>query len=216
MPDKSYQGAQDNNSGSSDFNAMAFIAKQMFAGNWTATLVLVKAVTNDGGLVKAGTVDVQPMVAQLDGAGNATPHGTIYGLPYCRWQGGVNALIMDPAVGDIGMAVFADHDISSVIKNSAPANPGSRRRFDPADGLYLGGFLNAVPEQFVQFNGDGITVTSTGVVTINGDSVQINCDVAVSGKVTATGEVQGNGIHLSTHHHTGVTTGSGNTGGPAG
>lgn len=39
-------------------------------------------------------------------------------------------------------------------------------------------------------------------------------DLAIPGDVTATGDVVGAGISLSTHVHSGVTTGAGNTGGP--
>jgi hypothetical protein len=147
----------------SHFNAIAFLIKAMTGQLWTATLVKVVAVTGGGGAVAlAGTVDVQPLVNQLDGQDQATPHGTIFGVPYFRAQGGANAIILDPLVGDLGIAVFADHDISSVVANKGAANPGSRRRFSPSDALYLGGFLNAVPTQYLAFAG-GIDVESPGV-----------------------------------------------------
>ena len=37
----------------------------------------------------------------------------------------------------------------------------------------------------------------------------------INGSLTTTGDVTANGISLDGHHHTGVTTGGGNTGGPA-
>ena len=46
----------------------------------------------------------QPLVNMLDGAGDATEHGTIFGLHYTRLQGGANAIILDPQVDDIGWA----------------------------------------------------------------------------------------------------------------
>ena len=83
------------------------------------TLVQVVAVTNDGGVEPVGFVDVHPMVAQVDGKGQPTPHGVIYGLPYIRVQGGSNAVILDPQVGDIGLAVFCAQDISKVKATKA-------------------------------------------------------------------------------------------------
>ncbi|WP_240021695.1 Gp138 family membrane-puncturing spike protein [Mannheimia haemolytica] len=114
----------------------------------TVTLVQVIAV-NATGIGPVGTVDVQPMVAQLDGSGKAYAHGVIHNIPYFRLQGGSNAVIIDPEVGDIGMCGFCSRDISSVKVNKAPSTPQSRRKFDYADGLYFGGFLNGVPSQYL-------------------------------------------------------------------
>lgn len=155
--------------GSTEFDALQFISRQVLNKVATATLVQVKAV-QPGGTGPVGLVDVQPMVAQLDGYGNAVPHGTIFNVPYLRLQGGASAIIIDPVVGDIGLAWFASHDISSVKQTKKPGLPGSRRRFDWADALYMGGLLNGAPQQFIQIDPElGITITSaTGKpVTIN-------------------------------------------------
>lgn len=205
----SYTGFQDGNSGASQFNAMAFVVKQMMAGMGTSMPVKVVAVTNAGALSPAGTVDVLPLVNQVDGDGNATPHGTIYGLPYSRMHGGTNAVIMDPVIGDIGIVVFASRDISSVKANKAQANPGSGRRFDHADGMYVGGLLNGTPSQYVQFNASGISLTSPVKVTITAP------DIDLVGNVATTGTLQNNGHDVgSTHKHTNTQPGSGLSGVP--
>lgn len=179
-----------------EFNAHAFLVQTLMAKMQTATLVQVMAV-RPGGTGLTGEVDVQPMVAQIDGAGNATVHGTIYGLPYSRIQGGASAIIMDPAVGDRGLAVFASRDISAVKATRRPNIPGSRRRFDMADGLYIGGFLNGAPTHFVQFTGGGINITTPGNVAITSASLTHN------------------GVNIgATHLHSGVQTGAGQTGAP--
>jgi phage baseplate assembly protein gpV len=179
----------------------------------TATLVMVKAVHNAGELAPVGLIDVQPMVAQIDGAGKTTPHGIIHNIPYMRVQGGANAVIIDPVVGDIGLAVFASRDISSVKATKQPSGPGSRRRHSMADGLYIGGFLNAVPTQFIRFSGDGVEIKST-TVTITGD-VHITGDVQVDKTLTATTNVIGGGKSLKTHTHGGVMAGGGVSGPPS-
>ena len=117
------------------------------------------AVTG-GGVGAVGYVDVQPLVNQVDGFGSAIPQGRLHNIPYLRMQGGVNAIILDPQVGDIGVCVFSDRDISSVKTTKARANPGSRRRFDVADGLYLGGMLNGAPSQYIEFAPDRINIVS--------------------------------------------------------
>jgi hypothetical protein len=225
--DRSYAGTQQLASAASEFNQLDFIVRSIMGRNATATLVIVKAVTNDGEVSPVGLIDVQPMVAQLDGKGKATPHGIIHNVPYLRVQGGANAIIIDPKVGDIGIAVFASHDISSVKVNKAPANPGSRRRFDYADALYLGGVLNGTPEQYIRFKSDGdieikpnAKLFVLGDVEIQGDT-KITGDVDIDGEAHAAGEISSDtdviadGISGKNHTHGGVTTGGGDTGPPA-
>ena len=125
-----YRGSQRPTSGTSPFNEQSFLVWQILRTIAGARLVEVKAVTNAGSVSPVGFVDVLPLVNQLDGSDNAMPHGVIHNLPYFRLQGGANAVIIDPQVGDIGVAIVEDRDISSVKANRGPANPGSKRIFD--------------------------------------------------------------------------------------
>jgi hypothetical protein len=179
----------------SDYAATRFLIKMMNGGNFHAHLVTVKSVTNNGTVSPVGEVSVQILVNQIDGDGNAFPHGTIFGVPYFRLQGGANAVILDPVVGDVGIAVFCDRDISSVKANKGQASPGSRRQFDPSDALYIGGFLNGVPTQYVQFlpNGGGINVVSPGVVTLKAQGKTWTFGSA--------GFTMSNGVIAETHIH---------------
>src|SRR5690349_22507119 len=147
---------------SSVYNATHFLIRQLIARVNTATLVQVQKVTNSGGVSPVGFVDVLPLVNQVDGAGNATEHVTLYGLPYCRLQGGTNAVILDPKVGDIGVAVFSSRDISKVKSAKKQSNPGSFRRFSMADGMYVMTLLGDAPQNYVQFTDNGgINIVST-------------------------------------------------------
>lgn len=212
---RGYTGQQTLADSAGEFNVMRFIIAQALGRMATATLVQVKAVNT-----AAQTVDMQILVNQVDGAGQAVPHATIFNIPYVRVQGGANAVIMDPVVGDIGLAIFASRDISSVKVNKGAANPGSHRVFDYADGLYVGGVLNGTPTQFVRFTDAGIEVTSPTMVTVQAPAIEFDGAVHITGAVTgdATAVFQGNvtgaGIGLSTHKHPGVTAGAANTGGP--
>lgn len=190
MADEGF-GQQHPSSSAGEFNAQTFIIWQQLAKISTMKPVLVKAV--DTG---AKTVDVQPMVNQVDGSGNSTPHGIILGIPYMIWQFGKNALLADPVEGDIGLMVCADRDISAVKAAKAIANVGSERKMDAADGVYLGGFLNGEPEQWLKFTEDGLeladknnnlmTFASSGI-TING--ILINQAGQVSGNLPVTGNL---------------------------
>ena len=212
------------------YNRDSFVILQWMAKMQTATLVKVMACTNNGGLSPFGYVDVLPLVNQIDGVGNPTPHETIYNIPYFRLQGGNNAVIIDPNVNDIGLCVFASRDISKVKATQAQANPGSYRTYDWADGLYVGGLLNGIPSQYVQFNNEGISLTSPVAVILNAPDVKINAATVeingttsvtmttptfnVNGAMNVSGDIIGQSVNLKTHTHSGVMTGSANTGPP--
>jgi hypothetical protein len=173
-----YMGKERQDSGTSDYNAQSFLVWQILRSISGARLVKIMAVTNAGSVSPVGFVDVQPLVNQVDGYKNATPHGTIYHLPYFRLQGGGNAVIIDPQIGDIGVAVIEDRDISSVKANAGQANPGSDRIFDMADGLYIGGFLNGAPTQYVQFSTAGIELLSPTKINLTAPLVEVDASTS--------------------------------------
>lgn len=165
------------------YNNIAFAIQQLLSKTQTATLVEVLSCTNDGGLSPVGTVDVKPCVNQLDSAGNPYPHTTIFNVPYLRMFGGKNgnAIILDPQPGDIGVAVFASRDISSVKNTQAAANPASGRQYDFSDALYLGGMLNGgTPTQYIKFDSSGIVIVSPSKITLEAPEI----DLLGSSKIT--------------------------------
>ncbi len=196
------------------YNNLRFIVQQMLADVQTATIVKVIACTNDGGISPVGTVDVQILVNQVTGQMVATPHVTMYGLPYLRIQGGSNGVIIDPEPGDLGIAVFSSRDITNVKSTKAQANPNSFRMHDFADGMYLGGLLNGVPSAYIQFTSTGINITSPIKVTIAAPTIALEGAVTMSQTLTVTDDVTANGISMETHIHGGVTTGAADTGVP--
>ncbi len=196
------------------YNNLRFIVQQMLADVQTATIVKVVACTNDGGLSPVGFVDVQILPNQVTGQMVATPHVTMYGLPYLRIQGGSNAVIIDPVKDDIGIAVFASRDITNVKSTKTQANPNSFRTHDFADGMYLGGLLNGVPTSYIQFTTAGINITSPTKVTITAPTIALEGAVTMSQTLTVAEDATANGISLDTHVHGGVATGGGETGVP--
>lgn len=169
-----FLGYQTPTAAGSDFNSILFLVQSVLGRIATATLVRVMAVSNAGALAPVGFVDILPLINQVDGNNNAVPHATVFHCPYFRLQGGANAIIIDPKVGDIGIAIFADHDISSVVANRAQSNPGSRRRFDMADGLYIGGVLNGTPTQYIRYSAEGIDVVSPTEINISAPVVRLH------------------------------------------
>lgn len=189
----------------SEYNAQIFLIWSILAKISSSTLVQVVEV-------HANSVDIHPLVKMQDGNANTYPHGTIFNCPFFQLQSGISAVIIPPTPGDIGIALFADRDISNVPKNAANISatsdpsqtgvpPGSNRMFDMSDGIYLGGVLNPTPTQFVQFTPTGINITTP--------------TLAIHGNVAITGTLTNNGKNVgSTHEHSGVQTGGSNTGAP--
>jgi len=206
MADAPVQGQQPIQAGNGEFNQLSFVIQQQLAKLSVGTLVQVKAVHPGAGLL-VGFVDVLPLVNQVAGDGTARGHTTIFGVPYLRIQGGANAVIVDPVVGDIGMAMFADRDISSVKETGAAASPASARRFSLADALYFGGWnLATPPTSYVQVTQAGINIVlggSSAVLTPGLLTVNANL------KVNGTAEVTGDTKLDATVEATGLITGSG-------
>ena len=204
----------------SDEQAHLFVIEAVLSKLNTVTLVKVVSCTNSGDLSPVGFVDVQPMVHQMTGDRKPIKHGVIHNVPYFRIQGGANAVIIDPQKGDIGMCAFASRDISSIKKNKGASPPPSHRTFDWADGLYLGGFLNGTPSQYVQFS-DGIKISSPKKIELDAPTIKMKGAVEQSGgevtvetTVSAGEDMKVGGVSLKGHKHNGVQAGSDNTGAP--
>lgn len=222
--DQAYAGLAGLDTPQGEWNRLEFAIRMVQGRQATATLVKVLAVSPGPTDGEPPRVDVQPLVSQVDGAGNGTPHGTIHDLPCFRYQAGGCAVIIDPVVGDIGLAVFAHTDISSVKATRAAALPGSRRRFDWSDGMYLGAMLGAQPTSYVKIGPDGVTVQAdaglpvtvrtTGTVTIDAPTVALTGDLTVQGDIMTGPGSTFNGKSFDSHTHSGVTTGTGTSGPP--
>jgi len=142
------------------------IAEQLISRLRTSFIATVVAVTQDGTIAGSGKVDILPLVGQLDGEGNVIPHGIIHGVPYMRLQGGANAVIIDPQVGDIGLVAVCDRDNSTAVSNKGQAGPGSLRKHDMSDSIYVMTILSSLPAQYIAFASDGITIVSPQQISL--------------------------------------------------
>jgi hypothetical protein len=166
------QGPARISDSTSEYNSLAFLVRQILGRADIATMCTVIAVTG-GGVNKAPYVDLQILLNQVDGYGNSIPNGVLYNVPCFRMQNGANAIICDPQVGDVGLALFSDKDISALKSNynnntmasvlSGGINPATRRRFDVADGMYFGGFYNEVPTNYIQLLNGVINISAPEV-----------------------------------------------------
>lgn len=201
-------GQLDPNDSASPFNMTAFLVRQLMSTLGTMKLVKVIAVMpGDGDPPAAGTVDVRPLVKQVDGNNNATSHGTIFGVPFLRLQGGTGGVIADPAVDDVGLLIVSDRDITNVKATKGEATPGSFRKFALSDGVYVGGILNPAAGQYLFFTADGIKIADKNgnVLTMTSSGFALTGDLAVTGKITATDGITaglGGADQVTLQHHT--------------
>lgn len=189
------QGVRKIDSDTSFVNAMSFMIKNQVRGMVNTALPVVVTGVDPGGTDgAAGYVDVKPMVTQTDATGGRLDPVDLFHLPYFRIQAGTAAIVIDPVVGDIGLAIFAQSDCSTLGQDAdTPVQPGSFRRFDQADGFYIGGFLNAAPTSWIEMTQDG--------------KIKITGTLELTGGMTVTDDIVAGSISLRHHIHTGDSGG---------
>ncbi len=204
---ESYKGNRLATSSNTSYNALDFLIKTTINSMVnTALPVRVEMVeTSDD---SSGYVTVVPLIQQYDGFGNVLDASHIHKIPYIRLQGGKAAIIIEPEVGDIGIAVFAQQDISKL--SDKPSKPATFRSFSMADGIYLGGIMNKKPEVIIEMLQDGeIKIIAENKIIIESKEIEIQTDT-----LEVSGEVIAKGIKLSEHTHANVENGSGVTAKP--
>lgn len=160
MTDRFY-GQNNQNTAQSDHDTAAFQIAQALRAVSTATICKVTKCSTAGQVGPIGTLSAMPMVDLVDGLMQASKHVDVLNLPYMRMQAGSKAIIMDPKAGDLGLVVFADRDVSAVKKTKKQASPGSKRRFNMADGMYVGTILSSGdPTCYLQFTDDDKIIAS--------------------------------------------------------
>lgn len=235
MSDKELSANYDNFASSNPLNSMEFFIRSLISQVVSTSLpVVVTAVERKGEDAGAGYVTVKPLLQPRNNSGDGLEVTTIPKLPYFRLQHGKAAIICDPKVGDIGLAVVAKHDISNINGSTTPKVPATYRKFDPSDSFYIGGFWGKAPEVFIHLEDEGtIKIKAPTKITIESpecevsastsftvNSAQINLNGPISGggsggaDATFTGDVNAKGISLTNHTHTGVQSGNSSTGAP--
>ena len=235
MSDKELSANYDNFASSNPLNSMEFFIRSLISQVVSTSLpVVVTAVERKGEDAGAGYVTVKPLLQPRNNSGDGLEVTTIPKLPYFRLQHGKAAIICDPKVGDIGLAVVAKHDISNINGSTTPKVPATYRKFDPSDSFYIGGFWGKAPEVFIHLEDEGtikikaptkITIESpecevnaSTSFTVNSSQINLNGPISGGGSggadATFTGDVNAKGISLTSHTHTGVQSGNSSTGAP--
>ena len=123
-----------------------------------------------------GFVDIQLMIEQTNGQKKGNETAIICNVPYIRIQGGTNAVIIDPEINDLGVAIFASRDITNFKEARRQTPPATWRKFSISDAIYIGGIRNQKPVQYIHFRNDGIEIYSPKRVHITTPTVLIDSD----------------------------------------
>lgn len=235
MSDKELSANYDNFASSNPLNSMEFFIRSLISQVVSTSLpVVVTAVERKGEEAGAGYVTVKPLLQPRNNSGDGLEVTTIPKLPYFRLQHGKAAIICDPKVGDIGLAVVAKQDISNINGSTTPKVPATYRKFDPSDSFYIGGFWGKAPEVFIHLEDEGTIkikaptkiwmespeceVNASTSFTVNSSQINLNGPISGGGSggadATFTGDVNAKGISLTSHTHTGVQSGNSSTGAP--
>lgn len=213
-----WSGPQDPGTTVSEYNTRDFQIQQALGSVRTAQLVQVVTApySASGGAIPPGTagpigyIDVQPLVQQQTGGGTLQPHGVVYRIPYHRYQGGNGAFISDPVIGDIGKLVVCDRDSSIVKATGATGGPGSGRKFDLADGVYVPQCIAGAPTQFFAWLAQGFNMMDAFGNQIQGTA---NGVIVNGATITLAGVVISKaGSNSDTHTH--MNSGGAGEGGP--
>lgn len=190
--------------------------EQMLSLINTGELVKVTAV-NASGLASVGFVSVQPLTTRMDADNNKVEQSEIHNVPYFRLQGGTNAIVCDPAVGDIGFCGFCSRDISLVKRIRDMAGTNVYRISDISDAVFFGGWSANIPEQYIWFDGDEIKIKATAKVTIDAPLTHCTGDFTAAGTIkdlsTSSGKTMDSmRTAYNSHNHTEQGDGNPTTG----
>ncbi len=189
-------------------------------GIWTALPGMVTAVD-----FTKMTCEVQPtiqgQVLDETGASLFVNLPKLVDVPICFPSAGGFLLTLPLKANDEVLIVFSSRCIDSWWQSGGIQKPAEFRLHDLSDGFAIpgprsvpnvpGGAISSVAAQLRNDAGTAsVSIGADGSITLLSAT-----GVTVDGNLVVTGTIGGaGGIGLTTHHHTGVTTGSGTSGGP--
>ena len=187
-------------------------------------------------------VDVKPDIDAIGQGGVTKARPTIAGIPICFPCSPTSAITFPIPVGSKVLVVWSMRGTDNWKQNGSSIPPDYRMNDirdgfaipapypmnqaktkygqSPDDLVLIHNLGENQTELHLKASGDIVANTPTkfqincNQLEINAASTQINSPVTTNNSVTATGDVVGAGISLSTHVHGGVQAGGSNTSGP--
>lgn len=200
---------------------LAFEGKQV--AMWTASPGIVVDV-NLGEMTCSVKLAILATIENEDGTTQSVEMPPLIHVPIVFPSAGGFTITMPIAAGDEVLVVFSSRCIDAWWQSGGVQKAMEARMHDLSDGFAIPG-PKSIPKKISSISSsalqvrsnDGTTyleVAADGTIKLVAPSgVTIEGDLNVTGDITAD-HVTASGIGLTTHHHTGVTTGGSNTGGP--
>lgn len=194
------------------------------AALWTAIPAIVTKVNR-----AEMTVECQPTVkgriTDENGAVISVNLPVLINVPVCFPKAGGFILTLPIQIDDEVLVIFASRCIDAWWQSGGVGEPLDDRMHDLSDGFCIPGptsqvnlvsgisstgaqLRNAAGTTYIEIAADG------KIKLVSPSDIDVTGNLKVTGSIQATGEVTGSGIALSTHVHSGVSTGSGDSGPP--
>lgn len=185
---------------------------------WTAIPGIIESV-NFTEMTCVVQPSIQGVVEDADGNLSAVDLPLLADVPIVFPSGGGFTITMPLAVGDEVLVVFSSRCIDAWWQSGGTQQAIEARMHDLSDGFAIPG-PKSIPKKISGINSTDLQIRNnagTSYVSITADGhikLVSPAGIQITGNVVVDGEVTANGVHLSTHVHSGVTTGGSNTGAP--
>lgn len=195
---------------------------------WTAMPCIVQSIDFDDMTLSAQPT-IQATIEDEKGFLTSVNLPMLIKVPIVYPSAGGFTITFPIAAGDEVLVIFASRCIDSWWQSGAIGVPMEARMHDLSDGFAIPGpksqpkVISNISSTAVQIRNDAgssyVEISSDGKIKlVSSSEIDITGNLKVTGTISATGEVTGNSatvpITLTTHVHSGVTTGGGSTGGP--
>ena len=144
------------------------------------------------------------------------PNMVLYHIPIIRQETQRAYIYLGIKKGDFGVLTFFDRDTNNYIESyDTEYNGNDEQHSINHRGFSLGFVPN--PSAYVYPTDVDIEIgikDKSVKMSFTESGIAITGNVTITGNLTVSGEVKGNSIPLSTHKHTGVTSGSDTSGTP--
>ena len=186
---------------------------------WTAMPAIVQSVNLSAMTVVVQTT-IQGIVNAQDNTQTFVNLPPLVDVPICFPSAGGFTITFPIAAGDEVLVVFASRCIDAWWQSGGFQNqPIEFRMHDLSDGFAIPGprsqprVVPGISSTNLQIRNDAgtsyIEFTPSGAINIVSPT-----GIGVTGNLNVSGTITGGGVSLTTHVHSGVTTGSGDTGAP--
>jgi hypothetical protein len=185
-------------------------------GMLPAKVVAYDATTN--------TATLQPLIQVQTTTGELITRAQLASIPVLALGCGTACIRFNLKAGDLGWISANDRDISLYMQTLAESAPNTQRLHSFSDAMFIpdkvrGYVINpadSAADIIIQTTDGAVAVTlGASGVNIRGAAINITGAVAITGSLAVSGALTNAGIDVGkTHKHSGVTSGSSNTGAP--